>query len=411
MDLKTVAEQYQRENRDAATVQEMAKGALAKAYNNLGASLRAQRKLSDAIAAYTKATELDRKHELAFLNLGQCLMDRQKWSEASEALRKAIDNSPKRSLAHAALARAHYWQGSFAEAAACVRRAIELRGPDDPPLNLYQVHLQDCEIMVALEKRLSQVLEGKDKAGAGELLELARMCVKFKKQYQSGARLYQEAFASDPKLSADQQIMNQAVRAAALAAAGKLKDEQKAAFRQQARSWLESALSRHAASVKSDRLDGCLLAAQQLSYWRKASSLAGIRDAKELERLPEEERKAWQKLWADVSLVLQDAERRFSETRVNSRLLAEEENKVHQVELKAGRTYLLDLESADFNTLLKLQDEKGKLMARSELVGEESTSSRLVFTPKTDGVYRLVVSSDWVGETGGYTLRLREVVK
>ena len=39
-------------------------------------------------------------------------------------------------------------------------------------------------------------------------------------------------------------------------------------------------------------------------HWKEGTDLAGIRDEKELARLPEEERKEWQSLWADVELLL-----------------------------------------------------------------------------------------------------------
>ncbi|MBI1915087.1 MAG: hypothetical protein HYS12_10170 [Planctomycetes bacterium] len=40
---------------------------------------------------------------------------------------------------------------------------------------------------------------------------------------------------------------------------------------------------------------------QRLSHWLADAALAPVRDAKERAALPEQERKAWQQLWADVA--------------------------------------------------------------------------------------------------------------
>jgi hypothetical protein len=47
------------------------------------------------------------------------------------------------------------------------------------------------------------------------------------------------------------------------------------------------------------------LVRKTLKHWLDDTDLAGVRDPKELEKLPAEEREAWQKLWADVDALLQ----------------------------------------------------------------------------------------------------------
>jgi hypothetical protein len=46
------------------------------------------------------------------------------------------------------------------------------------------------------------------------------------------------------------------------------------------------------------------LVAKTLTHWKQDTDLAGIRDEQELAKLPEDERKAWQSLWADVDALL-----------------------------------------------------------------------------------------------------------
>src|SRR5262249_18148443 len=59
-------------------------------YNNLGAVLRNQGKLDEAVAACLKAIELDPKFAPARANLGNALCDQRKLDEGVAAHRKAI---------------------------------------------------------------------------------------------------------------------------------------------------------------------------------------------------------------------------------------------------------------------------------------------------------------------------------
>jgi hypothetical protein len=47
---------------------------------------------------------------------------------------------------------------------------------------------------------------------------------------------------------------------------------------------------------------------QALQHWQKDSALAGLRDKDAVEKLPEAERDAWRKLWADVAALLKHAQ-------------------------------------------------------------------------------------------------------
>jgi hypothetical protein len=43
---------------------------------------------------------------------------------------------------------------------------------------------------------------------------------------------------------------------------------------------------------------------QRLAHWRQDPNLVSVRDRSVLERLPEAQRQAWQRLWADVDALL-----------------------------------------------------------------------------------------------------------
>src|SRR5262249_2009518 len=151
----------------------------------------------------------------------------------------------------------------------------------------------------ALEKRLPAVLRGKEKASADDLLQMAEMCGKLKRQYRWAARLYQDAFEAEPRFLQDPLHLHRAAVAVALAAAGrgepatKLKDEEKATLRRQARVLLDTELRVYANGMAKDKLTAFLQAAENLPRWQRDPALAGVREARELDRLPQEEKQAW----------------------------------------------------------------------------------------------------------------------
>lgn len=88
--------------------------------------------------------------------------------------------------------------------------------------------------------------------------------------------------------------------------------------------------------------------------------------------------------------------------------------RIHTVALKAGQPVIIDLESGDgtagkgfFDTWLRVEDPAGKNLAEND-DGGTNLNSRLEFRPPQDGSYRLVVTSYRAGETGAYTLTVRQ---
>jgi eukaryotic-like serine/threonine-protein kinase len=81
--------------------------------------------------------------------------------------------------------------------------------------------------------------------------------------------------------------------------ADKLDAGQQAELRRQALDWLSAD---RAALIKAAEMDrGRAKLRKELEKWQKADALAGVRGADALAKLPEAERAAWQKLWADVA--------------------------------------------------------------------------------------------------------------
>jgi hypothetical protein len=172
--------------------------------------------------------------------------------------------------------------------------------------------LQQCEGLLALEQRLAAVLKGKaEPRDAAERLALAALAQQpYKRQYTAAARLYADAFAAKvarPDLLAPHRYT--AACAAALAVAGKgegaakLDDKERARLRLQALDWLKielAAWTKRAEGPAEQRLR----LRRALTHWRGNADLTGVRDKEALDKLPEAERQAWRKLWAEVDDLL-----------------------------------------------------------------------------------------------------------
>jgi hypothetical protein len=186
------------------------------------------------------------------------------------------------------------------------------------PKNAYALaHLPRIERMRTLLPRLRDVLASKaEPKTAAEACELALLCRQaFGKHHAAAARLFEGAFAAEPKLAADLTASHRynAACAAALAAeqgedATTLDDKERVRLRKQAHDWLRADLTLRTKQLESGPPADRAAAQQALRHWQKDSDLAGIRDPEALAKLPAEERAACAKLWADVAALLKKAE-------------------------------------------------------------------------------------------------------
>ena len=71
----------------------------------------------------------------------------------------------------------------------------------------------------------------------------------------------------------------------------------------------------------------------------------------------------------------------------------------------AGTNYTIDLESTDFDAYLRLEDPSGTQLAEDD-DGAGKLNSRIVFAPKTDGIYRLIVTTCDPDQRGSYRLAI-----
>jgi hypothetical protein len=180
-----------------------------------------------------------------------------------------------------------------------------------------RTELRDSEpAMMALDARLSAILQGDQQPRDNlERLQLAQRAYD-KAIHAAAAKLWAEALDADPKLAEERQAGHRynAACAAALGGSGQgkdnpaLDDPAKAKLREQARAWLQAELAAWTKLIESGPAAARPFVAQTLKHWREDSDLAGVREAKALEALPEAEREPWRALWAGVDALLARAQ-------------------------------------------------------------------------------------------------------
>jgi serine/threonine-protein kinase len=279
----------------------------AQAHTSLGNALLKKGRLDEAIEHYQQALRFDPKYTPAHINLGATLGTKGRREEAIGHFEQALRFDPKSAVAHKNLGEALLFQGRFHEARAVTRRHLDQLPKDHPLRAAATRRFQRCEQLLALEGRLPAVLlEGKVRpAGAAEYLRFAELCT-LKKQF-AAARLSADAFTAKPPLADDVQegYRYDAACAAARAAAGQgtdaatLDDKGRARWRRQALDWLRADLATWSQQAAGDMPNRSTIM-RSLAHWGKDPDLAGVRGRGELEKLPEDERQAWRKLWSEV---------------------------------------------------------------------------------------------------------------
>jgi serine/threonine-protein kinase len=288
-------------------------------HHHLGIELMRQRDLAGARAAFRKASDLDPGFAVAHYNLGIVLLDTRHPAGAEKAFRKAIAADPRDGEFHGALAEALQAQGRFAEARRAAVRGLDLL-KDGHPKRAPVAGVHDrCDLLAALEPKLPAFLRGEVlPRNDRERIALAELCHEHKQLYCAAVRFYAAAFNANPKLANTLRppLRYTAACAAVLAAAGrgkdagKLDDKERAGLRRQALEWLRADLAVLADGVENAPRQASPVVRGFLSHWQKSPLLDSVRLEEALAKLPEAERKDWQKLWADVEALRKKADKR-----------------------------------------------------------------------------------------------------
>jgi serine/threonine-protein kinase len=282
------------------------------AHCNLGAALKDQNKLEEAVAEYKEALRLKPDYPDAHVNLGNALAAQNKLAEAVAEYKEALRLQPDFPLAHINLGNTLMRQGKFTEALDAVRRGHELGSKTRGWRHPSALWVRQAERRVELDAQLPAFLQGDAKpTDAVEQIELAQVC-KFKRWHAAAARFCAEAFSAKPDLASDLNAGHRynAALVAALAGCGRGEDAAKpdaaeqARLRRQALAWLRDDLVAWSNIADRGKPAEKTLVKQKMEHWRSDADLAGIRDKEALDKLPDDERKDWQKLWADVAALL-----------------------------------------------------------------------------------------------------------
>jgi tetratricopeptide (TPR) repeat protein len=238
--------------------------------------------------------------------LGNILMSVDRLEEAIEAFQRALTLKPEFAEAHCNLGHSLLRIGKLTEGRAELQKGHDLgsRQPNWPyPSDQW---VRKADTLIQLDAKLSRILDEKDKpANATQRLNLAILCQQNKGCYVLAVRFYREAFDEQPTLAEDPRMTNRyrAACAAAMAGCGQGRDAadldatQRAALRKQALAWLQAELAAWTRLGADPKEHARIRPILQL--WQQDRALADVREAKALAELPEAERVAWQKLWAD----------------------------------------------------------------------------------------------------------------
>ena len=287
---------------------------------DLGVMLTQQKKLSDAEDEFRKSIALDtgdpRKDPSGYYNLA-CVLDFQgpkKWPEAEKVYRQTLAFDPRYSSARINLIRLLKKQSRFAEAGDVAQKWMDALPPDDMNRKRALQEVGKCRRLSAIDpQKLPAVLKGVYQPVGNELITFAELCA-CEERYGDACRLYLKAFRTDAKLAEDREYGDRYAAAAAAAARRAAGDGKGAApdeaerkrWRRQAYDWLREDLNDWAAVLDHGPASARAEARMVLEDWRDDDDLDSVHD--HLDKLPENERQAWQKLWADVDALLQRAQ-------------------------------------------------------------------------------------------------------
>jgi serine/threonine protein kinase/Tfp pilus assembly protein PilF len=267
------------------------------------------RSAEEAVSLAQKATELEAKSGEYWMILGVGLSTQDKLAEAEAAFRAAIELEQDHPMANCNLGQVLLAQGRFVEALPYFRKGHTLGSKKTNWSNPSAQWLQQCERMVELEPKLAKLLKGELKlTDVGERLAMAQMCLQHKGLYLTAFRLFTEAFAEQSQLVDDRRHQQRYDAACAAARAGcrqgkdadQIDDKERVRLRRQALDWLRAELAawRHLLEKEPDKARPEI--EHTMLLWQHDKDLAGVRDPKALDNLPESERRDWQKLWAEV---------------------------------------------------------------------------------------------------------------
>ncbi len=277
--------------------------------------LAARGELGAAIDELREAVRREPDNPMAQHHLGQALLEAGRVAESIDALRAAIHLDRHPGPARDDLGRALLAAGELDEALRCLqrprregpsesgRRGGKDRSPDPA------VGVAEVQRLLELDARLPGVLRGVDKpADAAECAAFARLA-SIKHHHATAARLWRQAFSTDPALADDFPAQRRFRAACAAAMAGGPDDQDRSTLDETSRrDWLRQAGEWLAVELQAyDRMrtvgtppDRAAIV-RRLGRWQVAPALAGLRNASDPAGTKDPQRNSQQNLWLDVA--------------------------------------------------------------------------------------------------------------
>jgi tetratricopeptide (TPR) repeat protein/tRNA A-37 threonylcarbamoyl transferase component Bud32 len=286
------------------------------AWNNLGIALYAKGQLDEAIAAFRQALALKKDFAPVYSNLGSALYATGRLDEAIAASREALRFNKDIAEFHLNLGEMLVLQGHFREAVEEIRLGHELNVRKQYWHYPSAAWLRRAESLADLEPRLPALFKVQEQPrDARERLILARYCQMHKQMCVTATCYYNQAFAAQPALADNLDTWDRFFAASAAAQSGcgqgkdadKLDAKERARHRRQAIDWLLADLKAYRQMIEKSASKAGPMIAQRMQHWLQDDNFAGVRGAGSLGKLPEVERKEWQKLWEEVEAMRQRA--------------------------------------------------------------------------------------------------------
>jgi WD40 repeat protein/Flp pilus assembly protein TadD/tRNA A-37 threonylcarbamoyl transferase component Bud32 len=271
-----------------------------------------QDKLQQAETHLRKAIALDDRNVAAHSDIGWVLQRQDKFKEAERFLYRALEIDVNHEFAAANLATVLQRQDKWDEAVALYRKLLDVKTKSE----WARSRLPHAERMADLLAKLPAYVKGDFRPGnSADQRALAEMSER-KRFFRAAARGYAALLAEDAKRAGNQKpdYREAAARCAAFVAAGqgedaiRLDDEEKARWRKQACDWLRADLETWRGMLGKGSRNGAAAVADKLELWLKDDDFRTVRGAKALATLPEAERRGWEKLWADVADMVEQAQ-------------------------------------------------------------------------------------------------------
>jgi serine/threonine protein kinase/tetratricopeptide (TPR) repeat protein len=418
-------------------------------YDGVGHALMGKRRYAEASIAYKKAVALEPKNaayrsKLAaaycgagdyahaeiegrgavkidpgsvegHIALGDSLFGQARGAEAVPHYEQALAVNKTDGVLQIKLARALLPNGAFAKADAAYTQGIKLLDAESPSRPGAQQEHEQCQRLLALDKQIQAFRDtGTLPKAAKDVFALADVARRYKQHHNMAVTLYSRIFTPEAEpieeLIGDHRF--RAALSAVLTAAGKAADlpkgspGQKSQRRDQALRWLRAELEHCTKASMAGKSEDTPRLIDRIARWMTAKELESVRDPNALAALPADEQMPWRDLWDDANLFVKVARAGILQITLNGTLSPAARSEAHEVKLIARKTYVFDLDSSAFETLLQLRDAEGKLLAENDDTRTGDRSARLVFTPRADGVYRLVATSPRETGLGAYSLRI-----